>query len=162
MFSFFNKLLVVFPFQEYACGEYETFTLSSGMVIHYVDLGIAEWRVRQEPDIAAAMKLNSDLIPHVYEGTKSVDLILLFCKLHFNITLGLLQCIICILYCVFLCFYCVQGHDFSVQNILGGLKLWECALDLTEYISSLDIAFRGLKVLEVRGFDIACRFKVNI
>ena len=64
--------------------------MSSGTVIHYVDLSMAEWRVRHEPDIAAAMKSNSDLIPHVYEGTKSVGLIMLLCVLHFITTDGLL------------------------------------------------------------------------
>ena len=43
---------------------------------------------------------------------------------------------------------------FLLYVVLGGLKLWECALDLTEYISSLNIAFRGLKVLEVTSFHI--------
>ncbi len=27
--------------------------------------------------------------------------------------------------------------------------MWECSIDLTEYLASRNIAFRGLKVLEV-------------
>ena len=60
------------PFQEYACGESDTVTLSNGTVIHHVDLGMAEWRVKQEPDVASTVKSNSDLIPRVYEGVNSV------------------------------------------------------------------------------------------
>ena len=52
---------------------------------------MAEWRVRHEPDIAVAVKSNSDLIPRVYEGTQSVDLIVLLCVLHFKATDRLLS-----------------------------------------------------------------------
>ncbi|XP_064614081.1 uncharacterized protein LOC135477807 [Liolophura sinensis] len=31
----------------------------------------------------------------------------------------------------------------------GGLKVWECSLDLVNHLSSLEIAFRGLSVLEL-------------
>ena len=30
--------------------------------------------------------------------------------------------------------------------------MWECSIDLANYLSSLDIAFRGLKVIEVGAY----------
>ena len=37
-------------------------------------------------------------------------------------------------------------HGFCV---LGGLKIWECTLDLMEYILKGEIKFDGLKVLDL-------------
>ena len=55
-------------FQEYANERCQSVKLSSGDIIHHVDLEVAEWRVREQPNISAAINHNSDLIPHVYEG----------------------------------------------------------------------------------------------
>ncbi len=46
--------------------------------------------------------------------------------------------------------------------ILGGLKVWECSIDLTEYLSSLKIAFRGLKVLEVCLLNSSLNFCTSV
>lgn len=59
--------------QEYASvpEENETFTLSDGSVLHYVNLSFAEERVRRdEPCVASALDGDSDLVPNIYEGDK--------------------------------------------------------------------------------------------
>lgn len=41
-------------------------------------------------------------------------------------------------------FLCYVGCYIS-----GGLKVWECSVDLVNYLCSSDIALRGLRVLEL-------------
>ncbi|XP_013398729.1 histidine protein methyltransferase 1 homolog isoform X2 [Lingula anatina] len=42
-----------------------------------------------------------------------------------------------------------SNSDLIPHVYEGGLKVWECSVDLTHYLSGLKLAFRGLKVLEL-------------
>lgn len=49
-----------------------------------------------------------------------------------------------IIFDIFLRFLCVPK-----SNLLGGLKVWECTLDLLEYLENNHVDFTGLNVLDL-------------
>lgn len=71
--------------------------------------------------LKTAIKENSDVISGVYEGTYIISFFGIYLRFQF----------------------------VTNSNLLGGLKVWECTLDLLEYLENNHVEFTGLNVLDL-------------